>query len=901
MILVYMNISFLAFSQWQNPITVTGDWANYGIGDPFIMKYRGTYYLYSSTKDGQTGVKYYTSKDLVNWSAASLCSTDAITTTAYAPEVFYWNGTFYMYTSPAGNGHYVLTSTSPTGPFVVATGNLAHSIDGDVFIDDDGSWYFYHAGTAGIYACTMSSPTTIATGSLINCVMNNNWTEGPSVFKRNGTYYITYTGNHVWSYGYRTDYAKNTSSPTASFTPQKAQNPILINAEGYYHGLGHGSVFIGPDLDSYYFVYHCFNVVPHRYLNIDRIAFNGDEMSILGPTTWSQQAPGMPVASDYFNRATIGSDWTLINAGNWGIYNQDLMYQDKCDESVETWHKAIYNTSTAANYTAEFTIKEVSRTNNAGRLGAVFGYADEQNYGIALFHSYTNQLEINFLVNNTWGTPQYYSLPSGWNYNVWHSLRIQKRGTNYKFFVDGMLKANITGSLGAGKIGYLTSWSHGDFSYIAFSNQVNGSAIFDTYKPIPGTISAVHYNTGGEGVGYHDLTTGNTGGKYTRADDVDIRESEDGGMNIGWNQTGEWYKYNVNVQSTGEYNVGLRYATNQTACQVRIWQGTTDVSGIIDLPYTGGFAQWDTYTIKGLNLTAGYQTLRIETVTGEFDFKEFQFKAADNSQVTIQDQFASSFSTDWNYSDGTWSISSGQASINGHGKRTMGNIGWSDYTVETDVTYLSGMNAGLIFRVTEPALGGAGNDPALGTDFYKGYFVTLGSSAVVLGKENYSWTLLSTASGTYSLNTTYHLKIVMKAGNIKVYVNDMNTAKIDYTDSIPFINGKVGLRSCNTNVLFDNFTVTTDGYDNTLVTGTNNIKTNNSINVYSNPEKETLTILNLSKKTTANIYDLSGKLLLTKQLNTNDAEINVSQLKKGIYIIKLSNETENTVVKQFIE
>jgi xylan 1,4-beta-xylosidase len=102
---------------YTNPMTLPSEWASYGIGDPYVMKYNGVFYLYVSTANGQTGVKCYSSTDTVNWTYAGMCSTDAITYQAYAPEVVYWNGTFYMYTSPNGGGHYVLTSSSPTGPF----------------------------------------------------------------------------------------------------------------------------------------------------------------------------------------------------------------------------------------------------------------------------------------------------------------------------------------------------------------------------------------------------------------------------------------------------------------------------------------------------------------------------------------------------------------------------------------------------------------------------------------------------------------------------------------------------------------------------------------------------------------------------------------------------------------
>ncbi|HEY6914165.1 MAG TPA: family 43 glycosylhydrolase, partial [Paludibacter sp.] len=512
-LLLFLALNLVASAQtWTNPLTLSGEWFQYGIGDPYILKYRGTYYLYCSTKDNNTGIKCWSTKDFVTWSGAITCSTDPITKSAYAPEVVYWNGTFYMYTSPAGGGHYVLSSTSPTGPFTVVTGNVGKSIDGSVFINDDGSWYFYHADGNGIMGCPMTNPTTIGADINMNARMGNNWTEGPTVIKRNGVYYLIYTGNHVISKGYRIDYAKNSAGPVSSYTPQAAQNPILIKTEGSFVGLGHGSAFIGPDLDSYFYCYHNlagdYGVGPYRRLNFDRIAWNGDKLLLLGPTTWAQQSHQKADMSDFFQRSEIGTDWTMPNGGNWSLVSSDYMMQDISNETSESWHKALYSKPTAENYTAEFTLKEEHRDNNAARFGAVFGYTDEQNYGIAVLHSFTNQLEVNFLINNVWGTAQYYTLPTGYNYNAWHSIRIEKWGVTYKFFVDGMLKSSLISNLGAGKVGYMSSWSHADFGYIAFSNKVNGSGIFEVYKPVPGSIDAVHYNPGGQGVGYSDLTPG---------------------------------------------------------------------------------------------------------------------------------------------------------------------------------------------------------------------------------------------------------------------------------------------------------------------------------------------------------------------------------------------------------
>lgn len=881
-------ISACAYAQtWENPFTLYGD--PHGIGDPYILKYKGVYYLYASN-DLEQALRCWTSKDLVHWSDAIVCSTDPTIIAAYAPEVVYWNGMFYMYTSPFGGGHYTLSSDSPTGPFTVISGNWGKEIDGSVFIDDDARWYFYHAHNDGIHGAAMSGPSSLDASINLGARMNNQWTEGPCVIKRNGIYYLLYTGNHVLSKGYRIDYAKNTTGAISTYTPQAGQNPILVQSEGSFVGLGHGSAFIGPDLDTYYFTYH--NLVsisggqPFRKFNFDRIAWNGDKLSILGPTDWIQQDP-LLATTDYFDRAEIGTNWTMPNGGNWGIGNQDFLFQEVLDNS----YKAIFTAATESDYTAEFTIREVARKDNSAKLGAVFSYSNEQNYGVALFNTSTNRLEINFLIENVWGTPQYFNLPSGFDYTVWHSIRIEKVRTAYKFFVDGMLKSSLTSNLEGGKIGYMTDGCQGNFSYIAISDKVNGSGIYDIYKPVPGIISALHYNTGGEGVGYHDLTSGNSGRTTIRNDSVDIDRNAEGGYHISNNQTGEWYKYNVNVKSTGVYNIGFRYSAVGSSSQVRIWQGETDVTGVVDLPTTENKNNFRTFTIKEVNLTSGYQTLKIETVTGDFSIYEIQFKQADSEKLTKRDDFDNSFSSEWNYSDGDWTIESGQAVINGFGKRTIGSVGWTDYTIETDITYVGGMNAGIIFRVNNPAIGGANDSPALGTDYLQAYFVGIGNSDVTLGKHNYGWKSLTSIPGSYSLNTTYHIKIVTSGANIKVYVDDMDTPKIDYTDTNPFIDGKVGFRSCGVHVRFDNFSVTTTSNE----TGVEEVAVNGT-ELFPNPIHGTL-VINTDRKSVVRIYNTTGQLMISQPIEGSNSTINVEQLLKGIYIVKLSGDRTGTTGK----
>jgi hypothetical protein len=109
-------------------------------------------------------------------------------------------------------------------------------------------------------------------------------------------------------------------------------------------------------------------------------------------------------------------------------------------------------------------------------------------------------------------------------------------------------------------------------------------------QQLPGRLECEFYNTGGEGIAYHDTDNTNNGsGKlnpangtflnefrmkegvdisYTKAHDhIDDnpynKVSRD--MNkfyVGWTQPGEWINYTVKVNRTGTYPIGILYTAN---------------------------------------------------------------------------------------------------------------------------------------------------------------------------------------------------------------------------------------------------------------------------------------------------------------------------------------------------
>lgn len=270
--------------EYSNPIARQGDFA-----DPFVLRYNGRYYLYATNPD----IRCFSSDNLVDWKREGAVIEEGTFAdlVPFAPEVVYADGKFYMYTSPSGFGHYVLESDSPTGPFRKISGNIGHAIDGSVFIDDDGKWYFYWAGDEGIWGCEMLSPTEFGEPVLTGADLHG-WTEGPMVVKSGDIYYMTYTGNHYLSPGYRIQTAWS-RHPLTGYQDD-LYNPAVIHTTGKGVGLGHSSTVTGPDLVSHYIVYHNMNPDASRDLNIDRIFWHGEATQVLGPTRYPQPAPALP-------------------------------------------------------------------------------------------------------------------------------------------------------------------------------------------------------------------------------------------------------------------------------------------------------------------------------------------------------------------------------------------------------------------------------------------------------------------------------------------------------------------------------------------------------------------------------------------------------------------------------
>jgi len=180
------------------------------------------------------------------------------------------------------------------------------------------------------------------------------------------------------------------------------------------------------------------------------------------------------------------------------------------------------------------------------------------------------------------------------------------------------------------------AFSHGtaDNPSIAGIELYTGGVTQQPYLGVTGsiangsTIQAENYDTGGEGIAYHDTTAGNTGGAY-RTDGVDLEASTDtgGGYNVGWTVDGEWLEYTTNT-TAGTYDIVVRGASGSTATgtkSVRVLLDGT-VLGTATVAITGGWQTWQDFTISGVPITAGTnRVLRLELVGGDFNLNYVRF------------------------------------------------------------------------------------------------------------------------------------------------------------------------------------------------------------------------------------------------------------------------------------
>ena len=152
--------------------------------------------------------------------------------------------------------------------------------------------------------------------------------------------------------------------------------------------------------------------------------------------------------------------------------------------------------------------------------------------------------------------------------------------------------------------------------------QMPTPAAFGT-SVIPGVIRAADYNSGGEGVGYHDTTSGNLGGAY-RSDDVDIENCAgvDGPV-VGYMRPGEWLAYTVTVSPAGVYDATFKVASATDGNSFTVTMDDTPITTVV-VPNTGSYGTFTTVKMP-VWVLAGKHQMKVVT-TGYHNLATMEFK-----------------------------------------------------------------------------------------------------------------------------------------------------------------------------------------------------------------------------------------------------------------------------------
>jgi len=158
-----------------------------------------------------------------------------------------------------------------------------------------------------------------------------------------------------------------------------------------------------------------------------------------------------------------------------------------------------------------------------------------------------------------------------------------------------------------------------NINYATFAQQSSGEGPFGgTPAAIPGTVQAENYDTGGQGVAYNVTSVNGSDNGY-RSDGVDLEVCSDagGGVDLGWESPGQWFKYTVNVATAGTYTVSFRVAAPNAVTDAFHLSNSsgTNLSGNVNIPATGGYQTWATVTAN-VTLPAGQQILTLNQDTG---------------------------------------------------------------------------------------------------------------------------------------------------------------------------------------------------------------------------------------------------------------------------------------------
>lgn len=156
----------------------------------------------------------------------------------------------------------------------------------------------------------------------------------------------------------------------------------------------------------------------------------------------------------------------------------------------------------------------------------------------------------------------------------------------------------------------------------------------------------------------------------------------------------------------------------------------------------------------------------------------------------------------WFYKDDAVHCASNGENSSGTGgpKIIATGTNYSNFIYSADVAVNAAGDAGLLFRVSKPAIG---------ANAYQGYYIGLNpvDHTVVFGKASHNkWIVIATSKQEIELKKTYTVKVIAAENRFEIFIDNLNKPIITATDS-EYKTGNIGLRAYNALATMDNIKI----------------------------------------------------------------------------------------------
>jgi endoglucanase len=178
---------------------------------------------------------------------------------------------------------------------------------------------------------------------------------------------------------------------------------------------------------------------------------------------------------------------------------------------------------------------------------------------------------------------------------------------------------------------------------------------------IPGLIYAADYDLGVVGEAYHDSDLANysvTTGDYTawnngwayRNDGVDIERCSDNvnsnGFNIGFLEADEWMQYEVNIATSGVYEIHVRAASGGSGGRLHFAAGEADITPTFFIPPTGGWQSWETTIIPNVIIDENDTKIKFFVDQAGYNISSFEFIETGIDITSLSTEFVAAVTID---------------------------------------------------------------------------------------------------------------------------------------------------------------------------------------------------------------------------------------------------------------